>query len=448
MLNLNNLRHKSTLSAFHDGFDRALGGLFLSHYNPRISVFGIVGGKSTSFSRNTLKVKNLVKQLPNKHFFIFCLLLQAASTLAVAQEKALPEAIQKAGIVEAMSRNMPPSVKDLPVFGSIDWTVKELPFVGKGPRQGISGMGMVAAQGRIYLIGGFIPGGDGTHDLAHRTSRWAFQYSPGSDRWEKLPDLPARREYTRAIATDHEIYVLGGAVQGRPAVPSADVFRLSLSSSSPAWQKAGELTVPRSHTAVGKVGRYLVVAGGNRYDIKEKGYSPKTIQGVTDVFDLTKPTQGWRQGAPIPGSPRGWTAASALEGRLLVFGGTTFKESDGGVGAKIREALSYDPVMDKWTSLAEPPVAVSGWQSAVYNHRYVIVVGGVSSLWNDVPFVYDAVADRWMRIDSPLPPGGLFNDPGVCIIGDTIYVTGSEGPEGSHFNYFLAGRIRAKSKAN
>ena len=35
----------------------------------------------------------------------------------------------------------------------------------------------------------------------------------------------------------------------------------------------------------------------------------------------------------------------------------------------------------------------------------------------------------------------MFNDPGVASIGDTIYVLGAEGPDGSHYNYFLMGRI-------
>jgi hypothetical protein len=35
----------------------------------------------------------------------------------------------------------------------------------------------------------------------------------------------------------------------------------------------------------------------------------------------------------------------------------------------------------------------------------------------------------------------VFNDPGVVVIGDTIYVLGAEGPSGSHWNYFLVGRI-------
>jgi len=64
-------------------------------------------------------------------------------------------------------------------------------------------------------------------------------------------------------------------------------------------------------------------------------------------------------------------------------------------------------------------------------------------VWNDLPFVYDTHEDRWMKIENPLPPGAVFNDPGVCIIGETIYVAGAEGPRGSHFDHFLVGRIRA-----
>ena len=387
---------------------------------------------------------------------VLCLMLgaglgSAADDLKVAARKrARQEAVQRAGIERALSKEMPQSVQDLQVFGTIEWSVREIPFVGAGPYAGISGMGMAAVDGQIYLMGGFIPAGDGTDGLSRRTSRWAHRYDPEAECWERLPDMPERREYTRAIGTDNEIYVLGGAIQGRPTVPSADVFRLDLSEQPLQWRQVGPLTVPRTHMAVGRSGHCLIVAGGNRYDVAEKGYSNGTIQGITDVLDLTKPEQGWKQYAPIPGRPRGWTAASVLDGKLFVFGGLTFTQSGKETRsprAKIQETLSYDPVQDKWMRLADPPVPISGWQSAVYGNRYIIIIGGVSTHWNDVPFVYDAGTDHWLRIDSPLPPGGLFNDSGVCIIGETIYVAGGEGPGGSHFNHFLVGRIRANPGA-
>ena len=64
------------------------------------------------------------------------------------------------------------------------------------------------------------------------------------------------------------------------------------------------------------------------------------------------------------------------------------------------------------------------------------------TLWNDVLYVYDTMEDLWYRLENPLPPGGRFNDAGVCIIGDTIYVAGAEGPSGGHYDHFLIGRIR------
>ncbi|HRJ74156.1 MAG TPA: kelch repeat-containing protein, partial [Terrimicrobiaceae bacterium] len=91
-----------------------------------------------------------------------------------------------------------PAVSELPVFGSIRWTRREVPFIKPGPRAGFSGAGFAAAAGKLFLMGGFIPDGDGTSDKGGRSSRWAFSYDPETDKWEKLPDLPGRREYENA----------------------------------------------------------------------------------------------------------------------------------------------------------------------------------------------------------------------------------------------------------
>ncbi|MGV3664217.1 MAG: kelch repeat-containing protein [Prosthecobacter sp.] len=348
-------------------------------------------------------------------------------------------AVQRAGIDRALSREMPEEIKALPSFGEIIWTVKELPFIGKGPHAGISGAGMAVLDGKIYLAGGFIPAGDGTQEIGYRTSRWAHCYDPQTDQWTQLSDLPARREYTRAIATKDAVHVLGGAVQGKPAMPSADVFRLDVTAVPPTWKSVSPLTVPRTHMAADRVGDFMIVAGGNRYDFAEKGYSPRTIQNVTDVLDLTHPEAGWNQRAPIPGSARGWSASAVLGDKFYMFGGVTWTPK---ARERLRECLSYDPVKNEWKRLADFPMPISGWEGSAFGDHHIVVVGGAGNGWNDVPFVYDAEADRWLRCTSPLPPGAVFNDPGVAIIGDTIYVAGGEGSGGSHFNHFLIGKIK------
>jgi N-acetylneuraminic acid mutarotase len=366
--------------------------------------------------------------------------LHAREDPRLAERRLLKEqTAQRAGVERSLAREMPDELRALPLFGDIEWTVKKLPFIAPGPHGGVSGGGMAIVDGRVYYAGGFIPAGDGAEEPGNRTSRWAHVYDPASDHWTRLPDMPARREYTRAIATDDAFFIVGGFAQGRPGQPAAEVFRLDWRRTPLQWKSIAPLAVARSHTAADRVGSLLIVAGGNRYDISEKGYSANTIQGVTEVLDLSQPEKGWRLAAPIPGVPRGWCASAVLDGQFYMLGGVTWTPT---ARVRLTECLRYDPALDKWARMADFPVPISGWEADVFAQRYLIAVGGAGARWNDVPFVYDTREDIWLRIDSPLPPGGLFNDPGVGIIGDTIYVAGGEGPGGSHFEHFLIGKIK------
>ena len=200
---------------------------------------------------------------------------------------------------------------------------------------------------------------------------------------------------------------------------------------------------------VGRVGDTLIVAGGVKWD-RAHGYHSSTIKNTVDLFDLSRPNQGWQSKAPIPGVGRGWIAAAPCQDKLYIFSGLTFDENRRSTW--VDESLRYDPQADQWTPIAKPPVWVSGWAAATYRDRYIIIVGGCvgptevpytnANLWNDIAFVYDTEADQWSKISSVIPPGGVYNDSGVVIIGDTIYVAGGEGPRGSHFNHFAIGRIK------
>lgn len=367
-------------------------------------------------------------------------LAHAADDPPIAARKAQREQmVEVAGKARALSKEMPQEVKQLPVFGETEWVVKKMPFIAPGPHGGVSGGGMVVVDGRIYYVGGFIPAGDGTDEPGNRTSRWAQVYDPQTDQWTPLPDLPARREYTRSIATDDAVYVTGGFAQGKPGMPAAEVFCLKVREQPLKWQTMASLKVPRSHTASDRVGNALIVAGGNRYDIAEKGYSAKTIQGVTELLDLDQPGSKWQTMQPIPGAPRGWCASAVLNERFYMLGGVTWTAK---ARERLKECLCFDPKTNQWSALAEFPIPISGWEGSPYAGRYIITVGGAGARWNDVAFVYDTQENRWMRCTGALPPGGVFNDPGVCIIGDHIYVAGGEGPGGSHFDHFLIGTIK------
>ena len=93
-----------------------------------------------------------------RHAAVVCLILGAgfgpvmAETRVEARQQARVEAVQRAGVERSLSKEMPQSVQELPCFGAIQWTIKELPFVEKGPHGGISGMGMVVVDERIGWI--------------------------------------------------------------------------------------------------------------------------------------------------------------------------------------------------------------------------------------------------------------------------------------------------------
>ena len=120
-------------------------------------------------------------------------LFAAATTFA---DTVVPKAQPKTGrtFTPPLSERIPDAIKALPTLGTLTWATHQLPWVGEGPGEGISGIGMVEIDGIIYVVGGFIPGGDETDDqVSRRTSRWTWSYNPATTAWTRLADAPIRR---------------------------------------------------------------------------------------------------------------------------------------------------------------------------------------------------------------------------------------------------------------
>ena len=344
-----------------------------------------------------------------------------------------------------LSEQIPNSIGSLPLFGTIEWTLDRLPFVPPGPQGGISGQAMTAVGDAVFMAGGYIPAGDETSDRASReTARTAFRYVPQTQTWTQLPNLPARREYPRGLSDGRYFYVVGGGVQMR-GLPvhwqvASDCYRIDTLKPGSSWEGCGSLTVPRSHMAVGRVGRFLIVAGGAQFDYSQK--DPYVRRGTTDVLDLDHPNRGWSVRASIPGVPRAWSAGASCNGRLYMIGGL------GPVWTEpVFDTLSYDPEKDHWERRAPAPIAAEGWEAGCFANRYVIVTGGTQHresgiFWSDLALAYDTKEDRWLRIDGAIPGGAVINDVGIALIGDSIFAAGAEGPKGTHFYWLRIGRIR------
>jgi non-specific serine/threonine protein kinase len=163
--------------------------------------------------------------------------------------------------------------------------------------QGRSAGGLVALEGRLYLVGGVVDGG-----LAADTQ----VYDPASDRWSSAPGLPTPREHLGAAATGGRVYVVGGRVRGvGHNLATAEAF----DPATGRWARLADLPTPRGGLAATATAGGQVVAVG--------GEAAATFEEA-EAFD---PASGrWRSLPPLP-TPRHGLGVVAVGDVVYVLAG-------------------------------------------------------------------------------------------------------------------------------
>jgi hypothetical protein len=163
--------------------------------------------------------------------------------------------------------------------------------------QGRSAGGLVALDGRLYLVGGVTEGG-----LAADTQ----VYDPAADRWTPAPGLPTPREHLGAAASAGKVYVVGGRVGGvGNNLAAAEAF----DPDSGRWTSVAELPTPRGGLAATATAGGQVVAVG--------GEAAATFPQA-EAFD---PASGrWRSLPPLP-TPRHGLGVVAVGDIVYVLAG-------------------------------------------------------------------------------------------------------------------------------
>jgi N-acetylneuraminic acid mutarotase len=163
--------------------------------------------------------------------------------------------------------------------------------------EGRAAGGLVAAGGRLYLVGGVAPGGLAADTLV---------YDPAADRWSSAPGLPRRREHLGAAATDGRVYVVGGRVGGLGGnLADADVF----DPASGRWSALPAMPTARGGLAAAATGDGLVVAVG--------GEAEATFPEA-EAFDVR--AGRWRSLPPLP-TPRHGLGVVAVGRVVYVLAG-------------------------------------------------------------------------------------------------------------------------------
>jgi non-specific serine/threonine protein kinase len=163
--------------------------------------------------------------------------------------------------------------------------------------QGRSAGGLVALDGRLYLVGGVVEGG-----LAGDT----HIYDPAADRWAAAPGLPTPREHLGAAASGGRVVVVGGRVAGRGNLDAAEAF----DPGSGRWSALPALPTARGGLAATATAGGLVVAVG--------GEAAATFPEA-EAFDPASGT--WRSLPPLPTPRHGLGVVAVGEVVYVLAGG-------------------------------------------------------------------------------------------------------------------------------
>ena len=241
---------------------------------------------------------------------------------------------------------------------------------------------LAAANGKIYVMGGFIPPKDTAIPVG---GAWepidnAWEYDPAADSWKSLPPLPGKRGSAVAAEVGGKIYVIGGATTMEG---SKDPFFSFFGPSrvlgtnevyDPAtnkWESRAPMSVPRNHAYSGVVNGKIYVIGGRT------GHGFILSATNTDVVEEYNPISNtWSVPKERMPTARSGGASGSDGRRIYVAGGeVTTKDL---VGA-FKSVEAYDPAINAWFTLPSMPMPRHGIAGAVIGNRFHLVSGMMQS---------------------------------------------------------------------
>ncbi len=276
------------------------------------------------------------------------------------------------------------------------WETKA-PLAG-GPRQET---GVAALDGEVYVVGGFVPGG--------QIVAVVEAYDPTSDSWRSVADLPTPLHHANVAVLDGRLWV-AGFLEGLGFEARGDVFSYDPTTDAWSTHTAMPTGTERGASVVAAHGGLVYLFGGFRGGALEDvwTYEPATdlwgvaadlprsidhgvaatigdriyvaggraaaIDSHTDALDVYDPsTDTWSSGPAMPTSRAG-LMGGALDGRLFVAGGEGNVEAASGV---FEQFEAYDPQAEQWFSLPVMPTPRHGTGAAAVD-GLLFVPGGAT----------------------------------------------------------------------
>jgi len=271
------------------------------------------------------------------------------------------------------------------------------------------GMGATAADGKLYLFGGYFG------DPGWTPTKRADVYDPATDTWSSLPDLPVALSHAAVVADGRTLYLAGGypaeADGSGQQFATNNVWAYSIDKKT--YTPLPALPAARGAGGLVLVGRTLHFFGGsdsNRVD--SASHWTLALDGGT----------AWDSAAALP-APRNHMGAVLLGGKIYAVGGQTGQDGSAVYRANV---YVYDPAGDKWAAAANLPLPRSHNESSTLAlNGKIVVIGGQTTGGRAIADVsiYDPATDGWAPMTS-LPSARTAGVAGVAN-GALVYTTGS-----------------------
>ncbi len=281
----------------------------------------------------------------------------------------------------------------------------------------------VAAIGhRVYLLGGFVAPEEGVEGARPRTPTTLWAYDVVEGEWTDEGEIPGGTHHAALVALDGRLYLIGGYVEAS-FEPRGDVHIYDPDTGS--WSQGEPMPTPRGALAWAAVDGRIHTVGGTvadkdaLHDHEHTTDSPDASVGTHEVYHPAE--DRWERRAPMP-TARNHHIAQAVDGRVVVTAGRAGRDFT------MTTTEIYDPATDSWSTGAPLPTGRSGVASAVLDGWMYVFGGetfdpGAQGTFEEAER-YHLGDDRWEAID-PMPSArhGL----GAAAAGGAIYVV-SGGP--------------------
>jgi N-acetylneuraminic acid mutarotase len=274
------------------------------------------------------------------------------------------------------------------------------------------------SNGQLLIIGGSY--------WRHKEKHWSDlvqAFDPHTNSWINERALPEPRSDAASATLKGDVYCFGGG-NGNQVLSDALVFHKGR------WNRVsnGALPEPRLYAVAIALGDYIYLLGGMSL--------PGDYKSVSNAFWRWRPNgKGWDILSALPGPGRISHAMAVINGDIYVFGGATTGSQD---VQNLNDAYRYDVSTNRWTRLADLPVANRAWGAVGLGNRALLVGGYTTDFSSEV---------RVYRPPSSLSALGnlphAIADAKFFRIGNAVLGTGGEVGPGIRGRWTLLAKLPA-----